>query len=143
MTQYLQESQELKSKQWPIWTLFEAIVICDPFYVEKTLGRKLREGEIVEVLLEKMAELLLERRQLLAQFGWRKRLDDFVTKTEAEEFAIELLTGKSTRIQIISRLKNAEELPNSGMFRSQFNSALKQIQCWLPDTAETKAIRRP
>lgn len=135
-----QESQELKSKLWPIWTLFEAIVICDPFYVEKTLGRKLREGETVEVLLEKMAELLLELRQLLAQFGWRKRLHDFVTKTEAEEFAIELLTGKSTRIQIISRLKNAEELPNSGMFRSQFNSALKQIQCWLPDTAETKAI---
>ena len=49
-----QESQELKRKLWPIWTLFEAIVICDPFYVEKTLGRKLREGETVEVLLEKM-----------------------------------------------------------------------------------------
>ena len=98
-----------------------AIVICDPFYVEKTLGRKLREGETVEVLLEKMAELLLELRQLLAQFGWRKRLHDFVTKTEAEEFVIELLTGKSTQRQMLGRLQDIEErLLPSGEFLQPF-----------------------
>ena len=70
----------------------------------KKHGLNLREAETVEALLEKMAEFLLELRQLLAQYGWEKQLEEFVSKTEAEEVAIELLTGQSTHFQIISRL---------------------------------------
>ena len=38
------ESQQLKSKLWPIWTLLETIVICDSFYVEKTWSKPQGSG---------------------------------------------------------------------------------------------------
>ena len=135
-------TRKLALERQKIRTLFEAVRACNEYSVTKNLETTLNDDEKTEAVYQEMATLLLELRQLLSKLGLKKSLEEFVFQTEAEEFVIELLTGKSTQRQILGRLQDIEErLLPSGEFLQPFKDALYVMQAWISLKDEEQILR--